>query len=130
MMYDDLPGLGDEGESVTLTRMRARLVRGLALSTLPRPSWLVEDLLPRPSVAFIYGPPKSGKSFIAIDLAASVACGRSWCGKKTTGGTVLYVVGEGISGVVLRQEAWAEYHGETDALLGTRHPGLRHDSDD
>jgi hypothetical protein len=97
-----------------LDRMRARTVRGLALSGLPRPSWLVDGLLPTRSVTMLYGPPKSGKSFVAIDLAACVATGRPWMGQPTKQGTVLYVVGEGASGVILRQEAWSMYHGVSD----------------
>ena len=106
--HDELPPL--------LERMRARVVRGLALSALPRPEWLVEGLLPLRSVTMTYGPPKSGKSFAAIDLAASVATGRPWMGQATQQQNVLYVVGEGASGVILRQEAWSQYHGPTIEL--------------
>lgn len=108
----------DDGTDVPtlLDRMRARVVKGLALSALPRPEWLVEGLLPTRSVTMSYGPPKSGKSFAAIDLAASVATGRDWMGQTTKQQNVLYVVGEGASGVILRQEAWSLYHGATVEL--------------
>ena len=99
-----------------LDKMRSRVVRGLALSALPRPEWLVEGLLPTRSVTMTYGPPKSGKSFAAIDLAACVATGRNWMGQATKQANVLYVVGEGASGVILRQEAWSTYHGPSDEL--------------
>lgn len=99
-----------------LDRMRTRMVRGLALSALPRPEWLIEGVLPTRSVTMSYGPPKSGKSFAAIDLAASVATGRPWMGQATKQAPVLYVVGEGASGVILRQEAWSLYHGATVEL--------------
>jgi hypothetical protein len=104
------------GTPTLLDRMRARVVKGLALSELPRPEWLVEGLLPTQSVTMSYGPPKSGKSFAAIDLAACVATGRPWMGQATKQAPVLYVAGEGQSGIIIRQEAWSIYHGATVEL--------------
>ena len=121
--WDGDPDADEKAGSAALQRMRGRLVRGLALSALPRPEWLVEDLLPAPSLGFLYGPPKTGKSFAAIDLACSVASGRPWCGKPTRRGKVLYVVGEGVSGVVSRQDAWSAYNGVTDLEDMIWHPG-------
>lgn len=101
-------------ETYTLAAMRRRLVRGLDLASLPRLDWLVDGLVPSPGFVALYGPPKSGKSFLAIDLALSVATGRPWLGRKVRKGPVLYVVGEGQAGIIARQEAWSLYHGESD----------------
>lgn len=106
--------LGDGTPLPLLDRMRNRLIRGLALSTLPKPEWLVEGILTTRSVTMTFGPPKAGKSFAAIDLAASIATGRPWMGQPTKQANVLYIVGEGASGIIARQEAWAMYHGVTD----------------
>jgi hypothetical protein len=113
----------DEENASALDRMRARLVRGLAIRDLPAPEWLVEAVLPMPGVAMLYGAPKAGKSFAAIDLACSVATGRSWFGRATKAGTVLYVVAEGVTGTGVRADAWSMYHAENDLDGVIWHPG-------
>jgi len=96
------------------TGLEARVVRGLAITQLPRPEWLVEGVLARPSVAMLVGPPKQGKTFAALDLAASIVAGRMWMDRPTNGSTVVYVIGEGIGGVGARLDAWSTYTGVTD----------------
>jgi hypothetical protein len=56
---------------------------------------------------------KSGtyKSFVALDLAAHVARGMDWQGRKTAQGTVVYIVAEGARGMTLRVRAWEARHG-------------------
>jgi len=39
----------------------------------------------------IFGQPASGKSFLAVDLAASIATGRAFQGLKTQKGDVVYI---------------------------------------
>ena len=112
--YEHLADPEHQGESLTLANMRKRLVRGLALSNLPRLQWLADGIVPTPSLVALYGPPKAGKSFVAIDLALSVATGRKWLGHEVKQGPVLYIVAEGQAGVIVRQESWSEYHGTTD----------------
>ena len=95
-------------------RFAARVTRGLALSALPRPEWLVEGIVPANSLTAEYGPPKAGKTFTSTDLALSVATGRPWMGHRTRQANVVYVIGEGAAGMIARQEAWAEYNGVDD----------------
>lgn len=97
-------------------RWSERLVSGLALASRQGPDWLVEHLIPRPSLTFLYGAPKSGKSFAALDLAACVATGRPWGTSQTERGRVLYVLGEGAAGTGKRLDAWSLYHAEVDSL--------------
>jgi RecA-family ATPase len=47
-----------------------------------------------------------GKSFIAIDMALSVASGRPWQGHVTRQGFVLYIAAEGGTGITKRVAAW------------------------
>ena len=54
------------------------------------PEFVVEALLPVGLTAF-GGPPKFGKSWLSLDLAEAVATGRTFWGRKTTGGDVLYL---------------------------------------
>jgi hypothetical protein len=92
----------------------ARVVRGLDITRLPRPQWLVDGVLAKPSLAMLVGPPKQGKTFAALDLAASVVAGRPWMERTTSGNTVVYVIGEGLAGVGARLDAWSMYTGVTD----------------
>ncbi|WP_050784552.1 AAA family ATPase [Parachlamydia acanthamoebae] len=74
------------------------------------PKWIVEDYLEENSLAQIFGDPASGKTFIALDLAASIATGKSWMGKEVKKGVVFYIAGEGHNGLSRRLKAWSEYY--------------------
>lgn len=68
--------------------------------------WLVRDYFERDSIALIYGQPGGGKSFFAIDIAASIATGTEWFGKQVHTGPVFYIAGEGHNGLARRFKAW------------------------
>lgn len=68
---------------------------------------LVKELLGAGSLSVMFGPPQAGKSFLALDIAFSVATGRPWLGRPTTQGPVVYAVGEGQSGMRNRRMALA-----------------------
>lgn len=77
-----------------------------ALRTLPDPEPLIDDVLDQGTVALLYGKWGAGKSFIALDWAASVATGRRWQGRATEQRPTLYVAGEGAYGLKGRLHAW------------------------
>jgi hypothetical protein len=81
------------------------------LFTLEPPEWLIEGLMPTRALAVHFGPSASAKSFVALDWALSIAIGRDWCGRKVKPGPVIYVVGEGTSGISRRVTAWMLHHG-------------------
>src|SRR5262249_4858307 len=82
---------------------------------VPPRDWLVEGLWPQRAVGFIGGPPKAGKSWLALDLAISVATGAPFLGRKVlTTGPVLFFLGEEFLGDVCQR---------ADRLLAGR--GLR-----
>jgi hypothetical protein len=81
------------------------------LFTLEPPEWLIEGLMPTRALAVHFGPSASAKSFVALDWALSIATGRDWCGRKVKPGPVIYVVGEGTSGISRRVSAWMLHHG-------------------
>jgi len=60
--------------------------------------WLIEDWLPKTGIAAIYGHPGSGKSFLALHMAAHVAQGATWHDRHVEQGLVVYVVAEGQTG--------------------------------
>lgn len=67
---------------------------------------LIEGLLDFGSFALLVGESNAGKTFVALDLALSVAQGLSWFGKKVTQGAVLYVAAEGGGGIKKRIVAY------------------------
>lgn len=48
---------------------------------IPRPRWLIKDIWTRGGLGFISGAPKSYKSWMALDMAISVATGTPWMGQ-------------------------------------------------
>jgi len=56
----------------------------------------------------LFGPPESGKTFLAIDVALSLATGAQWHGRDVHAGLVVYVAAEGAGGFGLRLRAWIE----------------------
>jgi hypothetical protein len=80
---------------------------------LPPPVWRVKDLLVEGGLAFIYGASGTFKSFVAIDVALSVAYGIEWHGNPTSRTGVLYVAAEGARGMGKRIAAWQAHHGKT-----------------
>lgn len=116
--YSDEAGQDEDpqDEDGPATRFRARLVNGLEITRLPPPTPLIAGLLFSPSVACLYGPSGSGKSFLAVDLACAVATGRDWLGRPSHagGGGVLFVAAEGVGGLGARVDAWCAHHGRTD----------------
>lgn len=50
-------------------------------------TWLVQDWLPDKSITFLVSPPESYKTWLLLDLAASVATGQPFLGKFALNGT-------------------------------------------
>ena len=76
----------------------------------PRKVWLVHDYLGAAELSCIFGPPGSGKSVLAGDLAAHVASGRLWFGRRVQQGGVLYVAIERAALVKRRLAAFRVHH--------------------
>jgi putative DNA primase/helicase len=87
------------------------------LASLPPLQWLVRGVLPRHGVACLFGPSGSGKSFLAIDLAAHVAWGRDWFGHRVDAAPVAYLALEGEHGIAQRVQAWKTHHGALPSSL-------------
>lgn len=94
---------------------------------------VVRGLLYRRSVTLIYGPPKSGKSFLATNLALDIAddSRANWMGLPILAhGPVLYIACEGHAGFWKRLSAAAQHNGWLDEsfpknfILATGHPTL------
>lgn len=82
-----------------------RHVREL-LTNPPAVRWLIRDIVEADTLALLYGQPGAGKSFCALSMAASIACGSDWYGHRVTQGPAVYILGEGGGGVSRRLRAW------------------------
>ncbi|WP_169791123.1 AAA family ATPase [Rubellimicrobium mesophilum] len=80
---------------------------------LPKPDWLIKGLLTRGTSALLFGKSNTFKSFLAIDIACSVATGHTWHGQPILDlGPVLYIATEGGRGVATQRiPGWMEAHG-------------------
>lgn len=104
--------------SVHAQYLRSRLMTSAQLRNLPPPAPLVGGWLYLDSLALLYGPPGVSKTFIALDLANTVSSGcTAWYGgAAVTNGPVLYNVGEGASGIGIRNDAWDAHNGRSGAV--------------
>lgn len=84
------------------------------LRNYPEPEWLITDHIHKEDVAVIWGQPSSGKSFLALDWALSIASGLPWLGQYAVAkAPILYMAGEGASSIHKRVQAWMEPHDVT-----------------
>jgi RecA-family ATPase len=67
--------------------------------------WLIDQLLELGKLGVIYGPPKSGRSFVALDLAVAAANGEPWFGRQVKQVPVTYVWNGDASSCSRRLEA-------------------------
>jgi len=80
------------------------------MEKMTEPDWLVDKCIERATVTSIYGAPKSGKSFIAIAMACSIASGKDFYGFDTKPSTVLYLAGEGHTAVARRIKSYEQFY--------------------
>ena len=81
------------------------------------PAWLVEDLWGDQAVGFIGGTPKSGKTWLAIELAVAVATGRPCLGRypvRGQGHVLLYAAEDTPEDIKYRTLAIAQARGVED----------------
>ena len=102
----------------TPSRRAYRLLDLAEMRSLPAPRWIVDRAIPEAGTVALVGPTKQYKTFVAIDLCARVSLGLEWQGRQTCHGTVVFIAGEGASGIRQRLEAWSKYWGaEPDILV-------------
>lgn len=76
------------------------------LDNLAEPAPLIRGVLPRDSYGVLRGRDGTLKSFTALDWSLCLATGHPWQGRPVERAHVLYVAGEGVSGLRARIEAW------------------------
>lgn len=87
------------------------------LIALPPVTWVIDKIFPERSFGVIYGAPKKGKSFVALDMGLCVASGKAWHGHNVQQAPVLYIAGEGVGGLANRIKAWMVHNQQDDGGL-------------
>lgn len=103
-----------------------------SLKHLPQPEALIPGVLPRHAYGVLRGRDQSFKSFVALEWALTLACGRYWGLTQVEQVPVLYIAGEGAWGLAARIEAWelakktevpSDWFTVRQAALNLHHPG-------
>lgn len=103
-------GLAAEATRATNRALQYVLVDSLVDADEDFDDELVEGVIGRAAMAVLYGDSNSGKTFIAIDMAARLNLTEEWLGRRTAGGLVLYLATEAADSVKRRFKAWRRFH--------------------
>lgn len=117
---DVRPLLRDAESCESKVRPRIRLLTLQEMQSLPPLSWLIQDVITERGLSMIWGRSGSLKSFVALDMAMSVASGRLWHGKPVKKGRVIYIAAEGAFGLAQRAIGWQQHRAgdeQPDILL-------------
>lgn len=101
---------GDTFNDLAKPRRRARRLDIRALIAQGAQPMLLHGLLPQVGVGFLVGASNTGKSTLAVDIAAHVASGMAWNGRETQRGFVTYLAAEDPDGIAARIHAWEQHH--------------------
>jgi hypothetical protein len=82
----------------------------VGLAEVLQVEYLIKGVLERQSNAVLFGQWNVGKTFVILDMAAAIATGQPWFGKRVRQGRVLYVGYEGIRAMRKRILALREKH--------------------
>jgi hypothetical protein len=95
-------------EPESLKEKWARMDSGGPLEALQRvdaTQWLIDGLIAPNTINWMVASPESFKTFIALDMAASIASGRPWHGRQTRQAAVVYISAEGGDDIHVRMAA-------------------------
>ena len=109
--HDVLAALLEAATEPPKPEPRYKLLGADELRNLPPLAWRVRGVLPAVGLAALYGPSASGKSFLAFDMAASIAEGQRWFDCRVEAAPVVYAALEGEAGFKLRAQAWETSRG-------------------
>jgi hypothetical protein len=102
--------LGEAREQAPHGRGKRKLTYWSERRSRPKPPWLVRGVFAKNSLAGVYGPGGAYKSFVALDLACTLASGKkTWLERDVRAeGPVVYISGEGT--IDPRVRAWEKHH--------------------
>ena len=82
---------------------------------------LVNGLIETPSLVVIYGPPKTGKTLIAIDLAVSLSSSKNWLGRSIPKpANIIYLAYEDPKSIIRRMQCTFKNKFNLDNYLENR----------
>lgn len=100
---------GAESDLVTGYQTARHFLDLASLLALPKPAPLIQGVVDQDCLARVFGASGSGKTFVMVDMAASVITGRPWAGHAVAGrGKVVYLAAEDARGVGQRFAAWVQ----------------------
>ena len=103
--YGDVSNYFNAGE-VTPSPINFKLVSSTELTSKQKHTeWLVKGLIGSDNMGLVFGQSGHGKSFFVLDMAFCIATGIDFFGHKVTQGSVVYIAGEGHTGLTKRLRA-------------------------
>lgn len=117
---DDKHDDSDALEEIHEAKPDLELLTGDTWGTEPRPRWLVDEIWREGVCGFIAGDPKNYKSWVALDLAISIASGEPFLGvyRIKRPGPVIFIEEEDRQG---------ELEDRASAIFNARSPHYHHD---
>jgi hypothetical protein len=97
-------------------RGNVRALMREGFEAIPPAKWVVEDLIMEEGYSMLFAPSDSWKSFLALDLAMTIAVGEenvidpTFPGMVKASGHVAYIAGEGRRNMMKRAIAWEQLH--------------------
>lgn len=98
------------------------------LELMDPPIWYMERIIPEEGLAVLYGPPKKGKTFLAMEWAFRLSQGLDWLDYGVNMPVrVLYLAAEGIGSLGQRTQAlrqkrkWGKTNDNLRIITGSRH---------
>lgn len=105
---DVVPGEPEPERKARFTFMAPGQVR-----EMQPPAFMIDQTIPERSMVMLFGMWGSYKSFVAMDLALSMAAGTDWHGQHIEHArSVVYAAGEGVTDLGARMRAWEQAHGQ------------------
>ena len=111
-------------EAAKERRGRFELIHASKIADRDPPEWIVEQLVPQADFAMMFGNSGAGKSFLALDLALSIATGHPWFNRPVKKGPIVWIAAEAAGSMRNRLRAYAQAHGvelETTDLWVVEH---------
>lgn len=100
-----------------VAKLLAEMLTADDMESRPAPEYLIKGLLNLNTISWVIGAPESKKSFVVLDMAASIVRGVPWQGRKIRQGKVVILAAEGAGGMSKRVKAYQRKHGQIGAGL-------------
>jgi hypothetical protein len=92
-------------------KARFPLIYAADIDTHEDTDYLIDSYIEERSISLLYAPKDHLKSFVGVDWSMCVASGKPWKGFEVKPGPVVYIAGEGNTGLKRRMKAWCIKHG-------------------